>query len=104
MQDTYSKIVFLSEEAEKEWNEAPEGVKKLRDKLLQQNLAETQAKIQQEMEAKAMQTQENHCIEFWRRQTADYQWLYQEQKDICDGYRKIIMELKEEIEKLKLKK
>jgi len=31
-------------------------------------------------------------IEFWRMKAHDYEWLYKEQKDICDGYKKIIYE------------
>lgn len=31
-------------------------------------------------------------IEFWRRQAHDYEYLYKEQKDICEGYKKIIDE------------
>lgn len=100
----YEKIVFLSKEAEEEWNNAPEGVKKLRDKLLKQNIEETQWKIQQEMEAKMIEAGDNRCIEFWRQKAADYEWMFLEQKSLCDGYRKIIEELQQQIIDLKLKK
>lgn len=92
MVEIYDKIVFLSEEAEKEWNEATEAIKKTTLHLLKKNIAETQWKIEKEMECKMLDQSENHFIEFWRRQAHDYEYLYKEQKDICEGYKKIIDE------------
>lgn len=104
MAEIYGKMVFLSEESEKEWNDQPESIKKAALHIFQQNIAETQWKIEQEMEAKMLEQGDNHCIEFWRRKAADYEWLFIEQRDISAGYRKIIEELREEIKGLKLKK
>ena len=41
-------------------------------------------------------------VEYWRQKCHDYEWMYKEQKDICDGYRKIIEELKSEMKDLKI--
>jgi len=46
--ETYSKMIFLSEAAEKEWNEAPECIKISRMNLLEQYFQKSQAKIQAE--------------------------------------------------------
>ncbi len=43
-------------------------------------------------------------IEFWKRQSMSYKWLYEEQKEIADAFRKIIEELQQELKDIKLKK
>lgn len=101
---TYDKMVFLSKKAEEEWNNMSPSVRKTAEHLLNQSVKETQWKIQQEMEAKMMEQGDNHCIEFWRRKAADYEWMFLEQRDIADGYRKIIEEMEQQIKDLKSKK
>ena len=39
-----------------------------------------------------MQSITHKDLEFWRNKANDYEWLYKEQKDISDGYKKIIDE------------
>lgn len=104
MEKYYEKMVFLSKEAEEEWNNASPAIRKQAEYLLNQNAKEVQWKIQQEMEAKMMEQGDNKCIEFWRRKAADYEWMFLEQKDIAEGYRKIIEELQQELKDLKIKK
>lgn len=46
----------------------------------------------------------NHT-EYWRSKAGDYEYLYHEQKNICDGYRAILKDLidikKSDVEKCK---
>jgi hypothetical protein len=39
-----------------------------------------------------MQSVTHKDLEFWINKAHDYEYLYKEQKDICDGYKKIIDE------------
>ena len=50
--ETYSKMIFQSKEAEEEWNNAPESVKKWVNAFLKQNIIETQMKIMRDLEKK----------------------------------------------------
>lgn len=45
---------------------------------------------------------ETNDIEFWRGKSNEWEWLFKEQKDICDGYRQIIKEKDEMINELRL--
>ena len=47
-----------------------------------------------------METQD---IEFWRHKANDYEWMWKEQKDICDGYRRINEEKLIEIKDMNIK-
>ena len=100
----YDKMIFSSKEAEEEWNNAPEDVKKMRDKLLSESISQTQARIQREMEEKIFKDQEQNDLAFWKKQSGLYEWLFIEQKDISAGYRKIIEEQEKIINDLKLNK
>jgi hypothetical protein len=96
MLNIYEKMVFLSKESEKEWEEMPDSVRNTALHILKQNIEETQWKIQQEMEANVMDESDNKCIEFWRKKANEYEWLYKEQKDITKGYKEIVEEYKRE--------
>ena len=54
MIETYHKMIFLSKESEKEWDEMPESVKKSAIHLMKQRVDEIQLEMQQEMEEKMM--------------------------------------------------
>jgi hypothetical protein len=43
-------------------------------------------------------------VEFWRSKAHDYQWLYQGQKEIAQGYKEIIEELQVQLKKLNIEK
>lgn len=100
----YDKIVFLSKEAEEEWNNAPEGVKKIRDRLLKENIHDTQMRIHKDMEAKMLEDYEKKSVEYWKWTAQHYEWMFIEQRDISSGYRKIIEEQEQMIRDLKLNK
>lgn len=50
--ESYSKMIFSSVEAENEWNEASESVKRRAMNLLEQNVRDLQEKIEAEFEEK----------------------------------------------------
>ncbi len=37
-------------------------------------------------------------IEYWKRKTKEYEWLYKEQKDLCDGFKKLLDEYRERLD------
>jgi hypothetical protein len=41
-------------------------------------------------------------IEYWRKNSQNYEYLYDQQKEIAQGYKKIIEELQEELKTLNL--
>lgn len=43
-------------------------------------------------------------IEYWRKKSHDYEWLYKGQKEISDGRKEIIEELQQQIKKLNIEK
>ena len=47
-----------------------------------------------------MKNQPKECS-FCKQRASDYEWMYLEQKDICDGYRKLIEELKKEMAEMR---
>lgn len=69
------KIVFLSKKAEQEWNSP-----------------------------RKLEEYDESTILLWKQRAADYEWMFLEQKEICEGYREIIEGLEKEIQDLKLKK
>lgn len=43
-------------------------------------------------------------VEYWRTRCHDYEWMYQEQRDIAKGYKEINEELHAHIKKLNIEK
>jgi len=43
-------------------------------------------------------------VEYWRAKAHDYQWLYQGQKEIAQGYKEIIEELQQQLKRLNIEK
>lgn len=158
--EQYSKMIFLSKEAQENWDNASPAVKRDVIKIMDENLKETQRKIMDDMEylnynldslqkifeehheefvRKLEKSREDHkkawpedeynpntfslpmalltlirevkrmrCsmetvpndTKFWRDKSGEYEWLYQEQKHIAEGYRKIIDELQVKVHQL----
>jgi hypothetical protein len=43
-------------------------------------------------------------IEYWRNKALDYEWMFKEQRNICNGYKEIIEELNIQIKKFNIEK
>lgn len=94
MIETYDKMIFLSKESEKEWDEMPESVKKSALHLMKHRASEIQLEIQQEVEAQMMKQNK----EFWIKRAKDYELLYQKQIEISEGYKELVYEYKDRFE------
>jgi len=49
------------------------------------------------MEVTETHEQIENTLLMWKNRAFDYEWMFLEQKDICQGYRKMVEELKKEL-------
>lgn len=44
------------------------------------------------------------AVDHWKEEAKRYEWMFLEQKEMCDGYREVIQELEQHIRALQLNK
>lgn len=85
----YGKYIFLSKEQEKEWEEAPESIKTMRDCIVRENLEETRRKLEETCGSQ----------QYWKNKCQMYEWLYLESVKICDDYKELVLKLGKDLKK-----